>query len=76
MRLKRYKKNPIIKPIKSRQWESKATFNCGVVYDQGKFHMLYRAIGEYKNYISRIGYAVSEDGINFERKTAPALKPL
>lgn len=76
MQLKRYKKNPIIKPIKNHRWESKATFNCGVVYDSGKFHMLYRAIGEYRNYISRIGYAVSEDGINFERKAVPALKPL
>jgi len=76
MQLKRYEKNPIIKPIKNHQWESKATFNCGVVYDQGKFHMLYRAIGEYRNYISRIGYAVSEDGINFERKAVPVLKPL
>ncbi len=76
MRLKRYEKNPIIKPIKNHRWESNATFNCGVVYDQGKFHLLYRAVGEYKNYISRIGYAVSENGINFKRKSAPVLKPL
>jgi predicted GH43/DUF377 family glycosyl hydrolase len=76
MQLKKYENNPIIKPIKNHRWESKATFNGGIVYDQGKFHLLYRAIGEYKNYISRIGYAVSEDGINFERKAVPVLRPL
>jgi predicted GH43/DUF377 family glycosyl hydrolase len=30
--------------------------------------MLYRAIGEYEQYISRLGYAYSTDGLNFERK--------
>jgi predicted GH43/DUF377 family glycosyl hydrolase len=37
--------------------------------------MLYRAIGEYKQYISRFGYACSTDGFSFERKNEIALEP-
>jgi len=35
--------------------------------------MLYRAIGEYDLYISRIGYASSSDGFNFSRRNNPAI---
>ena len=38
--------------------------------------MLYRAIGNDDNYISRIGYAFSEDGYNFERQKNIALGPV
>jgi len=75
MKLKRCDKNPILKPKKSNKWESKGVFNPGVVFYKGKVHMLYRAIGEFKNYISRCGYAKSSDGIKFERNNRPALKP-
>ena len=37
--------------------------------------MLYRAIGEYDHYISRIGYASSTDGWNFTRRHNPAIFP-
>ncbi len=57
----RYSKNPILIPNKNNWWESKAVFNCSVSYDGKNVHMLYRAIGEYDNYISRIGYARSSD---------------
>lgn len=75
MKLQRYKKNPILEPIKSHRWESKAVFNCGVVCDKDKVHMLYRAIGEHKDYISRLGYAESSDGVNFKRLKKPVFKP-
>lgn len=52
-----------------------AVFNPGVTFFQGKFYMLYRAIGEYDNYISTVGLAVSDDGINFERQPEPLLSP-
>ena len=65
--LRRYEKNPILIPNENNWWESKAVFNCAVINDRNNFHMLYRAIGEYENYISRIGYAFSVDGYNFER---------
>ena len=35
--------------------------------------MLYRAIGEYENYISRIGYACSDDGYKFNKVCEIAL---
>jgi len=69
--LQRYEKNPILRPVKSNQWESEAVFNCGAIYWNNQVHLLYRAIGEYDNYISRIGYAISSDGINFQRKNSP-----
>ena len=37
--------------------------------------MLYRAIGEYDHYISRIGYGSSTDGFNFTRRNNPAIFP-
>jgi len=37
--------------------------------------MLYRAVGEYKRYVSRVGYALSEDGLNFKRTNAVVLGP-
>ena len=73
--LERYKKNPILRPNKDNWWESKAVFNPTVLYDGNKVHMLYRAIGEYKQYISRLGYACSTDGFSFERKNEIAFGP-
>src|SRR5919202_2852909 len=73
--LDRYKKNPILVPNSFNSWESKAVFNCGVLFYCDKIHMLYRAIGEYERYISRIGYASSIDGYNFVRRKETALSP-
>ena len=71
----RYSKNPILIPNKNNWWESKAVFNCTVSYDGKHVHMLYRAIGEYDNYISRIGYARSSDGFQFDRRHNIAIRP-
>jgi beta-1,2-mannobiose phosphorylase / 1,2-beta-oligomannan phosphorylase len=65
--LKRYDKNPILIPNKQNWWESGAVFNCATLYDGHEMHMLYRAIGEYENYVSRLGYASSLDGYSFTR---------
>ena len=73
--LQRYEKNPILIPNEANWWESKAVFNCGILYYDNKFHMLYRAIGEYDRYISRIGYASSTDGYSFARSNNIVLKP-
>ena len=72
----RYSKNPILTPKKSNWWESEAVFNCSTSYDGKNVHMLYRAIGEYDSYISRIGYASSVDGFQFERKSDLAAVPI
>ena len=73
--LKRYSKNPILIPNESNWWESKAVFNCAASYDGDNVHILYRAVGEYENYISRIGYASSEDGYLFRRRDEIAFDP-
>jgi beta-1,2-mannobiose phosphorylase / 1,2-beta-oligomannan phosphorylase len=73
--LERHNKNPILLPNEDIWWESEAVFNPAVLYDGNKVHMLYRAIGEYKQYISRFGYACSTDGLSFERKNEIALEP-
>ena len=73
--LKRYAKNPVLSPHEDNWWESKAVFNCATLYDGNKVHMLYRAIGEYENYISRIGYASSTDGYYFDRRNEIAFGP-
>jgi predicted GH43/DUF377 family glycosyl hydrolase len=67
IRLTRYKKNPILKPNPKNKWESVAVLNPGVVLKDGKVYMLYRAVGEYDAYISRLGLAVSDDGFKFKR---------
>jgi beta-1,2-mannobiose phosphorylase / 1,2-beta-oligomannan phosphorylase len=64
--LKRYEKNPIIKPDKKNSWEAKATFNAGVIYEGGKFHILYRAMSE--DNTSVFGYASSLDGFTIDER--------
>ena len=73
--LQRYEKNPILIPNEANWWESKAVFNCAILHYDNKFHMLYRAIGEYERYISRIGYASSTDGYSFTRNNNIAIEP-
>ncbi|NWF91874.1 MAG: glycosidase [Syntrophaceae bacterium] len=73
MILKRFIKNPILKPRKENDWESRLVFNAGVVFANGLFHLLYRAVGE--DDISRIGYAVSVDGYDFFRFDKPVFTP-
>ena len=67
LKLRRYKNNPILKPNPKNWWESVAVFNPGALLKNGKIYLLYRAIGEYEQYISRLGLAVSDDGFIFER---------
>lgn len=64
--LRRIKNNPILKPIVSHFWESKAVFNPAAVVDRGKVHLLYRAIGDHD--ISTIGYAASSNGTDFDER--------
>ncbi|MDN5317919.1 MAG: beta,2-mannobiose phosphorylase / 1,2-beta-oligomannan phosphorylase [Thermoanaerobacterium sp.] len=78
IKLKRLSDKPILEPVTEHEWERKAVFNCSAIYDNGLFHLIYRAtdIGphvKYGKYISRLGYAVSKDGINFMRLDKPVL---
>jgi predicted GH43/DUF377 family glycosyl hydrolase len=73
MMLKRFIKNPILKPRRENDWESKLVFNPGAIFENGLFHLLYRAVGE--DDISRIGYAVSANGYEFFRFDKPVFTP-
>lgn len=57
--------NPILKPG-FYSWESQAVFNPAAIYSGGLVHLFYRALGD--DGISRIGYANSKDGVNFENR--------
>jgi predicted GH43/DUF377 family glycosyl hydrolase len=73
MKLQRHAQNPIFLPDPTSDWECYNVFNPGVLYHQGLFHMYYRAQG--LDWISRIGYAVSSDGVNWNRMRKPLLSP-
>lgn len=69
MELERYESNPVLSP-RENWWESKAVFNCAAARDNGKVHLIYRAIGD--DGISRFGYACSENGLDVtERHSVP-----
>lgn len=73
IKLLRYVGNPILKPDREHPWEALNVFNAAVAHDNGLFHMLYRAQG--MDYVSSIGYAVSEDGFHWSRLDKPVLEP-
>lgn len=83
-KLQRFENNPIISPIPEFDWESKATFNPGAIYEGDKVHLIYRAMSA--DNTSVLGYASSDDGYyinerlnypiyipmeDFEKKTKP-----
>jgi len=69
---RRLSDSPILSP-RGNSWESAGTFNPAVVVHEGKFVMLYRA--QDKNGTSRLGYAESNDGVQFTRHTDPVFSP-
>lgn len=72
--LERFAGNPIIQPRPGQCWESKATFNPGAIYEEGKVHLVYRAMSE--DNTSVLGYAASKDGFTFnERLDEPIYVP-
>jgi predicted GH43/DUF377 family glycosyl hydrolase len=75
-----YEGNPVLTPQGPLHgdppgWESTNTLNPGVVFYQGKFHMLYRAQSpkDRPGYESSVGYAYSEDGHHFTRHPDPVI---
>lgn len=78
-KLQRLVHTPVLKPKKDNYWERSAVFNAAAIYYKGLVHLIYRATDlpphvKYGRYISRIGYAVSSDGINFFRFDKPILE--
>jgi predicted GH43/DUF377 family glycosyl hydrolase len=74
MRLERCPESPILLPDPTSDWECYNVFNPGVLHHNGLFHMFYRAQG--LDRVSRIGYAVSEDGLLWNRMRRPILAPV
>ncbi len=64
--LKRYAGNPVLQPRPGR-WDAVSVFNPGAILVDGRVQMLYRAVSDIGQYVSRFGLAVSEDGRSFER---------
>jgi len=62
-----------IKAKEGNSWESKLVFNPAVVYHNRLVHLLYRAVGD--DNISRIGYAISDNGFEFFRLDKPCEDP-
>ncbi|MEA3337530.1 MAG: glycosidase [Chloroflexota bacterium] len=73
MKLQRYSDAPIMVPDSNCGWQCYNVFNPSVIHHNGLFHMHYRAQG--LDWSSRIGYAVSQDGINWNRLRDPVLVP-
>lgn len=76
--------NPILKPSAdltfndpitntSVKWEKRNVLNPTAMVKNGKVHLLYRAQDSHGT--SRIGLAVSEDGLNFTKRTEPIFYP-
>ena len=64
--LERFAGNPILSPDFSHRWETKGVFNPAAIYENGKVHLLYRAIGD--SDVSVLGYASSIDGLHIDQR--------
>lgn len=74
LRFERSSNNPILMPVPEHHWENMAVFNPAAIYDDGKIHIIYRAMGN--DDTSCFGYAVSRDGIHIdERLPEPIYEP-
>jgi predicted GH43/DUF377 family glycosyl hydrolase len=74
IKLEKFDGNPIIQPIEKHSWEALATFNPAAIYEDGRVHILYRAMGA--DCTSVLGYASSSDGLHIdERVSNPVYSP-
>lgn len=72
--LAKHYKNPVITARVNVPWESQGAFNPAAVYEKGRVHLGYRAIGD--SGLSVVGYASSKDGIHFDdRPVTPMYIP-
>ncbi len=72
--VKKFNKNPILAPRPHIPWDSRASFNSAAIYEDGKVHFLYRALGDTD--LSVLGYATSTDGLHIDhRSDTPAYIP-
>lgn len=67
LHFKKADNNPIIAPRPHVPWDSRAAFNSAAVYEDGKVHFVYRALGDTD--LSVLGYASSKDGITIDERS-------
>jgi len=73
--IRRHPGNPIVRPG-IFPWRRAATFNPGVIYDQGRFLMLERAAGSFAPFNCSFGALESVDGVAFRHvRTEPVFTP-
>ncbi len=65
---------PVIQPGNAGNWDDYSVCVGGIIYDNGKYKMYYFGFQD-QNGKWCIGYAVSDDGINWEKNTEPVLTP-
>lgn len=78
IKLERVSERPLLGPNPAHEWEAAAVFNTAAILDHGLVHLVYRATditsnGSQGRYINCLGYAVSADGVNFNRLVDPIL---
>ena len=78
IKLERLSETPVLAPDSNHPWEAAAVFNTAAVLHNDLVHLVYRATditsnGSQGKYINSLGYAVSGDGIHFERLGDPIL---
>lgn len=71
--LVKYHRNPILIPRTENFWEANSVFNPAVVYENGRFYVVYRA--QSPDNTSTLGLAESDDGFHFERHHEPIYVP-
>jgi len=74
--------NSFFCPMRKKEvaWEGRHTFNPAAVVKDGKIYVLYRAEdnsskGGIGTFTSRLGLAVSDDGVNFKTESKPVFFP-
>ena len=71
--VERYEHNPIIEPNSGIPWMSKNVFNCGAIFENGWYKMLFRAARTNNQEMSVCGLAFSREGTKWHIFKEPVL---
>jgi predicted GH43/DUF377 family glycosyl hydrolase len=69
----RYEGNPVLPLGKEGSWDAGSVMQPSVFFDGEKYIMLYAGSDEPEEAFGSIGYAISNDGVNWERLSEPIL---